>query len=237
LVVRRHWPWAETTAALAAVVALAANLLPQGAHDEYGIPFLPPLAVAGLLLLPRFTWSAQKMGAGAAALLAAQIAVIPALYRPLRAPQFRDSWSQWLPLSGTPYDFHLRAEIRETRRAVADLLPPGQAFVGPAVILAVEANRPVPRRLRMGAFAVTADFSAGQADALHLMTYPELSALFLAPETKVIGLHSDNLFNYTWSVPSFNQQSRDERVRWSAGFSAAYQSAYRNSEFNVLVRR
>ncbi len=234
---RRRWPWPETAVAVAALVALAMNLLPPGAYDEYGVPFLLPLAVAGLALLPAVPWSWPKAGALAVGLLAAQVAVIPALYSPFKAPGFRKSWSQWLPLSGTPYDFNLRVEIREARRAVADLLPRGEDFTGSAIILAVEADRPVPRRLRMGAFAVTADYSPAEADRLNLMTYPELSELFRAPGTKLIGLHGDNLFNYTWSVPSFRRQSAEERARWAADFSGLYQTAYKNWEFNVLVRR
>ncbi len=234
---RRSWSWSESAVAVAALAALGFNLLPRGAYDEYGVPFLLPLAVSILLLAPELPWPALGRNSLAVAALIFQLAIIPALYAPFQKAEVKQSWSRWLPLSGAPYDVHLRAEIREARRTLAGALPPGAEFQGSAVILAVEANRPVPRRLRMGAFAVTSDYPPVEADRLHLMTFDELAEIYRAPETRVLGLHSVNLFNYSWSVPSFRSQTPQERGAWAARFSNLYQPVYRDPEFQILVRR
>jgi hypothetical protein len=234
---RRQWPWRESAVAVAALVAFLANMLPQGAYDEYGVPFVLPLATALLLLAPLPAWPRAALLGLAAALLVAQVVAVPALYRPLRKPGTAPSWSAWLPLNGTPYDFKLRAKIRGGRETIERELAPGKPFYGPAVILAIEADRPIPRRLRMGSFTVTSDMSAEAADRLHLITYGELAALFRSPDVNVIGMYFQHVFNYSWSMPSFRYQTQAERMSWSMGFTSSYVPAYHDEEFLILRRR
>lgn len=236
---RRPRPLRELGVVLAAMVALAVNLLPSGAYEEYGIPFLPPLAVAALRLLqPVLTgWSRVRLGLLAVGLLLLPLVIIPALFWRHREPEQRAFPQLWVPLHTRPYNFELPGNVRRAREAVAARLPPGQPFYGAAVILAVEAGRPVPRRLRMGAFTVTADYPPETADRLHLMTYPELIMDMRRPEVTVFGLHGQAVFNYAWSVPSFRYQAAEERRHLTLASDRYFHPAYLDGDFVVMVRR
>jgi hypothetical protein len=234
---RRRWPWKESSVAVASLAAFLANVLPQGAYDEYGVSYLLPLATAVLLLAPVPAWPRAALAGLAVTLLVVQVAAVPALYRPLRKPGSAPSWSAWLPLSGTPFDFKLREKIRGGREFVEKEVAPGQPFYGPAIILAIEADRPIPRRLRMGSFTVTSDMSPEEADRMHLITYNELAVLFRSPDVNVVGMYFLQVFNYSWSMPSFRYQTQAERVSWSIGFSSYYVPAYQDEEFLILRRR
>jgi hypothetical protein len=239
LLVRRRWPWRESATVAAALVALAANLLPLGAYEEYGVPFLPPLAVAILLLLPSdvAAWRASRQWLASLLLLLLPLALLPALCGHYRGQQKQTFPSILLPLNTRPYNYELPDNIRRARELVARELPAGQPYYGPAIILAIEADRPIPRRLRMGAFTMTSDFPEAEANRLHLMTYNELTRLIVSSDVRVLGLHAQMFFNYAWSMPSFRYQSNEERVRWGASFDRRFKIGRQDADFLVLVSR
>jgi len=205
---RPSWKQPEIAVAGAALVTLAVNLLPGGAYQEYGVPFLLPLAASALILLEPAVarYSAWGRGLTTGVLLVASVALIPAIDWSKLPPEKQTFPSALLPLSTRPYDFALPESIATARTIVRQLLPPGQPFVGPNIILAIEANRPVPRRFRMGAFSCTRDYDEKEADRLHLATFPGFDFQVRDPATPIIGLHPEIKFDYGWSMPSFEFQ-------------------------------
>lgn len=133
------------------VLALPADLLPRGVYDEYGVPFLPPLATAVILILaPSFaTWSRPKQALLASAVLLAPVAIIPAVKWRHLAPIQKHAPSWWLPVNTRPNNFNLPGNLQRARLTAERLLPPGDPFIGPNIILAIEAGRPIPRTMRM----------------------------------------------------------------------------------------
>ena len=239
LAARRRWPWRESALVLAAMLALAANLLPRGGYEEYGVAFLPPLAVAVLLLLPPevMAWRRSARWLAGAGLLFLPLALIPALCGHYRGKPKQSFPSILLPQHALPYNYELPENLRRSRELVSRELPAGEPFYGSAIILAVEADRPIPRRLRMGAFTMTKDFSEAEANRLHLMTYPELVRLAVSSPMRVFGLHGPAVYNYTWSVPSFSSQSNAERYQWVSVFNQLFESRRADVDFLVMVRR
>jgi hypothetical protein len=237
VVARRRWPRGEAAVAVAALAGLASNLLPKGAYEEYGVPFLPPLAVTAFLLLPDLGRWPRGRAALAAALLVLPILVIPPLCSGYRGPTKAAFPSNYLPLNTRPYNYRLPANVRAAAGLVREQLPAGEPFFGPAIILAIEADRPVPRRLRMGAFTMTSDFPEDVADRLHLMTYAEMERLADGPAMRVIGMHAQSAFNYSWSMPSFAYQSDAERARWLRSFARRFEVAYSDGDFFILLPR
>jgi len=75
----RPWPRREAVLAAAAVLALAANLLPSGAVAEYSVPFLLPLALAVVLLVADVAraWSLPRRVALVAVLLSIHLGANP----------------------------------------------------------------------------------------------------------------------------------------------------------------
>lgn len=209
LATRRAWPRDEVAVLLAALVALGANVLTLGAYDEYGIPFLPPIALSLLLLLPRRADGAMSWLPAAA--VVGQFVAMPLIYTSGR-PEAPKHWtSAWLPDNGIPYSFSLPSEIRQAREALVQALPPGQDFFGSAIILAIEADRPLPRNIRMGPFSATTEFSAAEAARLNLIPYDEVIAKLNDPATSVIGIYWYPKFNFAWSMPSFSSQNQASR--------------------------
>jgi len=239
LMVRRRWPWRESATVAAALAALAVNLLPQGAYEEYGVPFLPPLAVATLLLLPPgvVAWRVSRRWLAGLALLLVPLVLIPVLCGHYRGQQKRAFPSIWLPLNVRPYNYKLPANIRHGREVVARALSTDQPYYGPAIILAIEADRPIPRRLRMGAFTMTSDFAEEKADRLHLMTDTELLRLVVSSPVPLLGLHSQPEFNYAWSVPSFRYRSEAERRKWSLVFDRRFRIESQDEDFVLMSSR
>jgi hypothetical protein len=237
LTARRRWPWRESAVVVASVVAMAANLLPQGAYEEYGVPFLPPLVLATFLLLPNWgarPWRGRLL---ALALLVLPLAIVPPLCARYRGEAKRNFPSVFLPYNARAYDYELPANVRQARELVREKLAEGQSFYGPAIILAIEAGRPIPRRLRMGAFTMTSDFPEEKANRLHLMTYEDLTRSVLSLRPAVMGMHTQAVYNYAWSVPSFAYQPEATRAQWASFFMRRYQPALVNSDFALLVTK
>ena len=230
---------AVAVAALVALVALAANLLPRGAYQEYGVPFLLPLAVSSLILLePAVSaFPAWRRCLATGALLLAAVALIPAIDWGKLEPEQRQFPSALLPVAVLPYDFELPKSIAAARTAVQRLLPPGQPFVGSAIILAVEADRPIPRRFRMGAFTCTLDYDAEKADRLHLATFPEFLRQMRDPGVLVAGFHVDDKFNYMWSVPSLEFQPPEAYASLRSILLRDFGILYSDRNFVVVARR
>ena len=236
---RPSWKQPEIAVAASALVALAANLLPGGTYQEYGVPFLLPLAACSLILLEpavsRFTAGRRLLVTGVLLLIA--VAVPPALDWGIMEPAQRQFPSAWLPAKIPPYDFDLPEAIAAARQTVQRLLPPGQSFVGPAILLAVEADRPIPRRYRMGAFTCTLDYDVAKADRLHLATFPEFEQQMRDPDVPIAGFYSENKFNYMWSVPSLDFQPLEALARMRSLILRHFVIVHTDRNFIIVARR
>jgi hypothetical protein len=234
---RPRWSFAVMPGA-AALVALAMNLLPTGAYEEYGVPFLLPLACvcAGELHALATNWSVSKKILLLTTLGAVHLAIAPLLTLH-RGPVRPDLLSRWLPSTVPNYDHELPANLTRARKIVEQLLPKESPFIGPNLILAAETGRPVPRNLRMGPFTMTRDFSREKARRLHLMTYPEITAVFADPTVPLVAFFPSSPPNYSWSMPSFSNQPESERQQWAGLFQQQFLVAEESSAFLLLARR
>lgn len=235
---RLGWKQPEVAVAVAAFVGLAANLLPRGAYEEYGVPFLPPLAAATLILLaPAVSGSPAPRRVGAAVvLLVLSLAAIPAINWSRLAAAQRQFPSVFLPVNVPPFDYGLARALEMGRETVRRLLPAGEPFVGPAILLAVEADRPIPRQFRMGAFGCTADFDPDTADRLHLATLADFERQLRDIDVPMVGLHGEPKFNYGWSVPSLAIQPLDARQAVHALVQRYFVLVHADREFVIVAR-
>ena len=237
-IARGHWRRREIALMVAAAVALATNLLPRGVYDEYGAPFLPPLATGALLVLT--PWIAElsrpMTAAFASSLLLVPLAMIPAINWRRLEPVQKQFPSFWLPTNTRPYNFKLPENIGRARAIVQRLLPTGQPFIGPHILLAIEADRPIPRTMRMGAFTFSFDYEADQADRLHLMTHAEFEKQLRDPAVPLIGMHVDNTFNYSWSVPSFTYQTPEALNAWGMLVARSFAPVYADTDSVIFAR-
>ena len=241
IVAQRRCPRSrETVVALAALAALAANLLPRGVFEEYGVPFLLPLAGAVTCELARLadSWTNGKKTALTAALIATHLAAAPIViaatgHPPREGPVF----SRWLSPDAPDFDLELPLHLLQARRVVETLVPIDHPLIGPNIILAAETGRAVPRKLRMGPFSMTMDFSIEEADRLNLLTYPELYAYLSSGDLPLIAFSTRSLLNYSWSMPSFRNPPLEERRRWGEIFHRDFLIVYEGSTFWLLARR
>lgn len=223
---------------LAALVVLAMNLLPVGAYEEYGVPFLLPLACAtacGLFALTE-EWPAGKKISLLVILGVFHLAAPPLLTRHrgiLRA----DVISLWLPSTVPSFDRGLPVSLARARAVVERVLPKDSFFIGPNLILAVETGRPVPGNLHLGPFSMSRDFDPAKARRLHLMTYPEITAIFADPAVPLVAFFPASPFNYNWSVPSFHGQPEAERQQWAELFRRDFLVVEESSQFLLLARK
>ncbi len=240
LLARGRWPTRETAVLLAALAALAINLLPAGVYDEYGTPFLLPLAAASAALVSDALSTHARATLLAVVLLvalaAAQFLPAPLLLNRHR-PERRGTASQWLTPKTPPYQRDLPLQLAAARRAVSTLLAADAPFVGPDLILAVESGRRVPPELRMGAFAFTAELPPAEAARLHLATRAQLDAWFSDPAVTALALFKRDELNYNWSVPSFTPVPLEQRRATLARLQREFAITYDDGDFFVLVRR
>lgn len=239
-VVRRVWPGRrELVLALATLGTIAANLAPKGAFEEYAVPMLPILGITVALAL----WSA-----GAAApwlrrtftpivLLAANLALTVVLQWPNLRAEVRNTWSMFLPLNAPIYDTALPGRLAQARQVVQHYLPAGQPFIGPSVILAAEADRPVPRGLRMGPYTTTAELPAARARELNLATIAEVETWFSDPSVPLLALSKNPFGNYRCSMPSYQNSAQFRRFSWQELFHRDFLIAYEDTNFLLLIRR
>lgn len=238
--VRRAWPSRrELVLALAMLGTVAANLAPKGAFEEYAVPMLPILGITATLLL----WNA---GAAAPwlrrtftpiALLGANLVLTVALQWPNLRAEVRNTWSMFLPLNAPIYDTALPGRLTRARQVVQHYLPPGQPLIGPSVILAAEADRPVPRGLRMGPYTTTAEFSAARARELNLATIAEVEAWFNDPGVPLLALSKNPFGNYLCSMPSYQNSVKFRSFSWQEFFHRDFLIAYEDTNFLLLIRR
>ncbi|HUR60354.1 MAG TPA: hypothetical protein VM029_21705 [Opitutaceae bacterium] len=222
----------------AALAALGANLLPRGVYEEYGVPFLLPLAVFVACELWRLTsgWSRRSAAALAGSLVVVHLCAAPLIIWQ-GGPRRPGRLTPWLPPNMPAYNLALPEHLARARSIVEQLVPPGRPLIGPQLILAAEARRPVPRNLRMGSFSLTADFTPERAHALNLLTYPELEAMFRSPEFPVVAFFIRAGPNYLWSMPSFREQPAADRQRWLEIFARDFLVVQQDSDFWLLARR
>jgi hypothetical protein len=232
---RRKFP-PEAGVMLAALVVLGANLLPGGAYEEYGVPFLLPLAISAVAVIHDEFKTRRAAVAVLAAGVAAQFLAAPVLYYQT-LPERRGTLSCWLPANAPAYDQTLPVELAGACRIIERVLPPDAPFIGSNLILAAETNRPVPRELRMGAFSFTAEMSAERAAQLHLITATQLAQWFVQPDVTVLGFFSRSDLNYRWSMPSYGRLRDDVRDRIFEPVRRDYAGVYREGQFMLFVRQ
>jgi len=237
--IRQHcWAAPETGVILAALVTLAANLLPGGAYQEYGVPFLLPLAMASVALVYDGFSAEKKIGAAALAgvVLAAHFFTGPLLLSNEAAVRC-GTLSQWLPPHAPAYNRELPTQLDAARQVVERSLAPIAPFIGPNLILAAETGRFVPRVLRMGPFSFTVEIPPERAARLHLATHEQLDAWFADPSVTVLGFFRRHQLNYAWSMPSFDQLRPEFHAQWFAPVFRDFVTAYASGEFLILVRK
>ena len=235
---RRRLASREVGVMLASSAALAANLLPGGVYDEYGVPFLLPLAAAAAALVSDEMASRSRAAvtAVAACLVAAQFLAAPILSRvPLAR---RGVASCWLTPTAPPYNQALPTQLAIARQIVEHSLAPGAPFIGPNLILAAETGRNVPSGLRMGPFSFTVEIPPDRAARLHLVTHEELDVWFARPDVTVLAFFPRQVFNYGWTMPTFGQLSEDFHAQWFAPLRRDFAVAYEtDADFLLLVRK
>ena len=229
----------EVALIVATLFVLAANLLPDGAYLEYAVPFLPMLALVVAVGLWRTAAPLRPVWHAAipVGLLLLNAGINLGLLWPAMSPARRGSLSAFLPAEAPDYNPALPASLARARQAVRNYLPADRPFVGPHLILAVEAGRSVPRTLRMGAFTATADYPAAQARRLNLATFPELDAYFNDPTVPLLALTKNASLNYAWSAPTFHRPPGHNGARWLAILQRDFVVAYEDGEFFILVRK
>lgn len=239
VVTRRYPARQEIVVIIATLVALGTNLLPQGVYEEYGVPFLPPLALLAAVGLWRVSASVRFLRHRLipVGLFAINLVVGVALLWPIIPPSRRSNLSLFLPYNGLAYDSTLPTRLTAQTMVVRHYLAPGDDFIGPQVILAVEAGRPVPPALRMGPFTATRDFSTAQAEKLNLATYTQLESYFENNAVPLLALSKTGNLNYAWSMPTFSNPSKQERQHWSDLFQKNFLVAYEDTDTLLLVKK
>ncbi len=229
----------EAVIAIATLLAMAINLLPSGVYEEYGTPFLPPLALIAALGVWRMglTFPRLRHAAFPIILLVSNLVIGVALLWSWMPANRHSTLSMVVPLNAGAYDSTLPTRLALQTEVVQKYLPADQPFIGPQVILAVEAGRNVPRRLRMGPFTATLDYAPARAAALNLATFAELDAYFSNPNVRLLAFSKNGNFNYAWSMPTFHNRSAPERQRWLEIFHRDFLIAYEDSDSFLLVRK
>lgn len=237
-VLRRRLVTRETGALLASAVALIANLFSRGAYEEYGVPFLLPLAVAAAPIVfdQLKTQAAMVSVVFFVVLLTANLVTAPIVTARM-VPDRVGTPSQWLTPRSLPYNSALPRQIASAVRIIETTLAPNAPFIGSNLILAAETGRSVPRELRMGAFTVTDEMPAGRAARLHLATRNQLDFWYRSPEVTTLSFFQRMDLDYNWSMPSFASATLTTQADTLNLFRRNFQIAYNEGEFLILVRR
>jgi hypothetical protein len=222
----------------AALLTLAANLLPQGVYEEYGVPFLLPLAMSLAAILGRALAAqptAWRDGCAAAA-IALQLLVAPLLLWS-EFPERRFTRSQWLTPNTPEFNPALPEQLAHARQVITELVPPGRPLIGPNLILALEADRPVPANLRMGPFSLAGDSLPLPAAQLHLVTPAEIDAYLADPAVPLLALFTRPELNYGWTMPTFAPPADEITSRWLQAYRRDFTVAYQEEYFLLLARQ
>ncbi len=233
-----RWRSRETAVLLAAGAALAANLLPGGVYEEYGVPFLLPLAMASAGLWYEITggWRKRRQSVVFGILAATQLLASALLFWKV-LPQRRGTVSWCLPFNAPSYDLGLPSQLAAARRVITELLPPDAPFIGPNLILAAETGRAVPPELRMGPFAFTNEMSPARAAQFHLATPAQLARWFSQPNVTVLAFFEREQLNYTWSMPSFTRLPDDLKRSRLEQLERDFAIIHRSENFLLLARQ
>jgi hypothetical protein len=236
-VLRQRLRTRETGVMLAAGAALAINLFPGGVYDEYATPFLLPFAVAAAaLVFDELQSRKTAVLLTCTGLAAAQLLTAPVLFFD-SLPQRRGTVNQWLTPNTPPYNLSLPAQVATARRIVESTLAPDAPFIGPNLILAVEAGRTVPAELRMGSFSFTEEMPPAQAARLHLATREQLDNWYSRPDVTLLSFFKRIDLDYNWSMPSFTNVPNDVRQVMRNRLERDFGLAYDEGDFFLLVRR
>lgn len=228
-------PRAELILGLAALLTLAANLLPGGVYEEYAVPFLLPLAIPVALALHRFAAGTRAGPALVAGLAVVQFGVAPlVLWRDFPARRF--TLSAWLTPNAPAFNPVLPAQLAAARDAVAAAVPAGQPLIGPNVILALETGRPVPPALLMGPFSFNTTLPADTARRLHLATPADMEAWLADPNVRALAFFLQPQLNYGWTVPTFDRLPEDVTRRWLEAYRRDFVVVFQEGNFLLLAR-
>jgi hypothetical protein len=235
---RRRILTREFGVVVAALAATATNLLPQGAYQEYGVPYLLPLAAASAALL----YDELKMRnpttffIAASAIVTAHLATAPLLSH--NVPSRNGTFSWWLTPNTPAYNRALPTQIAAARSVVEQVLPPNAPFIGPNIILAAETGRIVPPELRMGPFSFTVEMTPEEAARLHLTTHEKLDEWFARRDVTLLAFFQRRELNYGWTMPTFGQLPQDLHGQWFAPIRRDFTSVYETKDdFLLLVRK
>jgi hypothetical protein len=198
---------------LGLLVALACNVLPVGAYEEYATPLLPGLALVLCATLGDLGIGARVVGAFYLVLCLVNLCGIP-------------------PIDPTYY-----ADTRKASLYVRQFQRGAFPFVGSASVVALEAGRPVDPRMLMGSFCCTEDYPESQANLLRLMTPAGIAAHMEDPRCEVFVLYNRANWNFVWSMPRFQPISASAVSRWKAILSRDFRLEYGDAHYAVYVRR
>jgi hypothetical protein len=203
------------------------------------VPFLPVLLLVAITGIWRAgsTLGWLRHAAIPISLLFINLAATVVILWPAMPTARHGNLSLFLPLGAPDYDTTLPSRIAQARIIVKAYLRSDQQFIGPSLILAAEADRIVPRTLRMGPFTATADYPPAQAERLNLATWPVLDAYFKDTNIPLVALTKTSHMNYVWSMPSHRNLNDHNGNPWFELFSRDFLVAYEDQDFFILVRK
>jgi hypothetical protein len=131
-------------------------------------------------------------------------------------------------------------EPEEVGAFIRNEVEPGPVL-SPAGIVAVEAGRDVIPGTEMGTFSAMHPDDAQRAARAHMTTLPELTRLVLDQEPAAIVKMIDPgpwiVWNFRWTLPSFDTQPLDAIYAFEDAISECYEPVWTTMTMEVHVRR
>jgi hypothetical protein len=223
----------------AALIAIALNIGRSGSYADYGVMFLPVLAVA--IALWGAAWlknlnSRQGLMVGLGLILFGVVASVALRWNDI-LPERKGTYQMLVPASAAEFEPTLLFRMDAATAAVREYLPADAPFWGPKIILAAKTGNPVPAANRMGPFSATSDYTAEEAAHLNLLRLEQIEAALTNPSIPLIGFSTIPKFNYLWSVPTFSALAGRESSAWLAQLERDFLIAYQDRDFLILIRK
>lgn len=238
--IKHERPIARTQVLMAAsLVALFMNVGRSGSYAEYGVMFLPVLAVS--IALWGAVWlrglnARQATLLGAIAISFSVVASVALRWNAI-LPERNGTYQMLVPASAAEFEPTLIFRLDQARAVVREFLPPDAPFWGPKIILAAETGNPVPANNRMGPFSATSEYTAAEAAHLNLLRLEQIKAAMRDPAVPLIGFSTIPKFNYLWSVPTFSALEGRNNAAWMEMIGQHFLIAYQDRDFLLLVRK
>ena len=142
-------------------------------------------------------------------------------------------------VSGLPkIDPNFREALWQTATCVRSLVSEEEMILTPFPIVAVEADRRVPRDMTMGLFALTLEIEPGRARRLHLTSTQELLRLIGEKEPAAVILNNfPSKWNFNWSVPSLRPANKDHTDLFFKMMEENYFMVFGKRPFAVMLQR